>query len=154
VSDVTYVRTENAFIYLSVIMDLYSRKIVGYHSGDNLEASGCIRALEMALRGLGEGSKPIHHSDRGCQYCCHEYVDILSSLDFVISMTEENHCYENAHVERLHGILKQEYGLGCSFKTKEQARKAIDNAVWVYNTLRPHGSLGNRVPEEVHGKAA
>jgi transposase InsO family protein len=154
VSDMTYIRTMGGFIYLSVIMDLYSRKIVGYHASSNLEAEGCITALEMAVEDLEDGRYPIHHSDRGCQYCCHEYVARLMGRGMKISMTQENHCYENAHVERLHGILKQEYGLGGTFRTREQAKRAIDQAVWMYNTRRPHGGLGNRVPQEVHDNAA
>jgi len=154
VSDITYVRTMESFLYLSLIMDLYSRKVVGYHIGYNLEGELSLNALKMALRGLKEGYFPIHHSDRGCQYCCHDYVEMLEGHKLGISMTEENHCYENAHAERLNGILKQEYGLGGQFKTRGQARVAIEQAIRVYNHLRPHGSLGGRVPEEVHEKAA
>ena len=120
VSDITYLRINGSFVYLSLIMDLYSRKIVGWHCGDTLEAIGCMQALRMAFRSLKKGDRPIHHSDRGSQYCCHAYVDLLKSRGLQISMTEENHCYENAHAERLNGILKQEYGLGWTFRNRNQ----------------------------------
>ena len=74
VSDLTYIRTEEGFLFASLITDAYSRKIVGAQIGDSLEAEGCLRALEQALEGLPADQRPIHHSDRGCQYCCHEYV--------------------------------------------------------------------------------
>lgn len=154
VSDITYVRTETGFVYLALIMDRYSRKIVGYHCGDTLEAIGCVRALDSALSELPEDCRPIHHSDRGSQYCCHAYVERLSSRGLSVSMTERNHCYENAHAERVHGILKQEYGLGMTFKNPEHARHAVDQAVWLYNHRRPHSSLKLQIPAEVHRQAA
>ena len=154
VSDITYIRTDEDFVYLALIMDRFSRKVVGYYCGDTLETSGTIRALKHALGSLQKGDNPIHHSDRGSQYCCHEYVRQLQAKGIQISMTEEMHCYENAHAERLNGILKQEYALGCTFSSKSQAYKAVDQAVMLYNTKRPHRSLGYRVPNEVHKQAA
>lgn len=154
VSDLTYVRTAEGFLYLALVTDKYSRKIVGYHCGDTLAATGCIRALAMALAGLPEGEGPMHHSDRGIQYCCHEYVNRLTARGLGISMTEQDHCAENALAERMNGILKSEYGLGREFKAKEQARCAVDQAVSLYNTRRPHTALGYRFPETVHSLAA
>jgi putative transposase len=154
VSDLTYVRTEEGFLYVSLITDRWSRKIVGYSGHGSLEAEGCIRALEMALGQLPEGKRPIHHSDRGIQYCCWEYVRMLESRGVAISMTEENHCYENAAAERVNGILKQEYGLSETFRTRQEALKALEQAVRLYNTRRPHTSLGYKTPSEVHGMAA
>jgi len=154
VSDITYLRLEDSFVYLALIMDLYSRKVVGYHCGDSLESIGCVTALEQALAELPEDRFPIHHSDRGCQYCCHEYVERLFLRDLSVSMTEENHCYENAHAERVNGILKQEYGLRMTFRNADQARRAVSQAVSLYNNRRPHTSLQYRVPAEVHRKAA
>lgn len=153
VGDLTYLRTEEEFMYLSLLTDKMSRKIVGYHCGDTLEAVGCVRALEMALREMPKGAKPIHHSDRGIQYCCHEYVNRLVDRGLSISMTENNHCAENALAERMNGILKSEYGLGRKFKTKASVRLAVDQAVSLYNTRRPHSSLGNRFPHQVHSLA-
>jgi len=154
VSDLTYIRTDEGFEYLSLIMDLHSRKIVGFHCGDDLSTAGCLEALDQALAGLPEGNYPIHHSDRGCQYCSHDYVNRLREHGLSPSMTEENHCAENATAERLNGILKQEYGLGWTFRTRAQARAAVAQAVWLYNNRRPHTSLGLKTPVEVHGRAA
>lgn len=154
VSDITYIRAGGKFEYLSLIKDLYSHKIVGYHSGSSLDAEGPVRALRSALSSLPRDCFPIHHSDRGCQYCSHEYVKQLRERDLQISMTEENHCYENASAERLNGILKQEYGLGGRFRTRSQARRAVEQAVWLYNNRRPHTNLGMEFPEQVHRQAA
>lgn len=150
VSDITYIRTDEGFLYLSLITDAYSRKIVGFHAGDTLETEGCLNALEKAVKELVEGMFPMHHSDRGSQYCSHLYTGRLRAHGLGISMTEENHCYENAKAERVNGILKQEYGLGSTFRTKQQAIASVDQAVLLYNTRRPHLSLKYRTPEEVH----
>jgi putative transposase len=154
VSDLTYIRTDEGFLYAALITDAYSRKIVGAHIGDSLEAEGCLAALEQALKTLPAGKKPIHHSDRGCQYCCHEYVERLQKGQLPISMTQVMHCYENAKAERVNGILKQEYELDRKFRTKIQARKVFEQAVWLYNHRRPHMKLDYRFPAEVHERAA
>lgn len=154
VSDLTYIRTEEGFLYAALITDAHSRKIVGAHVGDSLEAEGCLLALDQALGGLPEGKRPIHHSDRGCQYCCHEYVGRLQARGLAISMTEILHCYENAMAERVNGILKQEYEMDRTFRTKAQARAAFQQAVWLYNHRRPHLMLGYRFPAAVHAEAA
>lgn len=153
-SDLTYIRTGEGPLYASMITDMHSRKIVGSNIGDSLEAEGCLRALNMALVDLPAGACPIHHSDRGCQYCCHRYVDRLQERGLPVSMTEVLHCYENAMAERVNGILKQEYDLDWEFRTKEQAIKAFRQAVWLYNHRRPHLALGYRTPAEVHAAAA
>jgi transposase InsO family protein len=150
VSDLTYVRTEEGFLILALVTDKSSRKIVGYHCAENLEASGCVRALEMALSKLPSNARPIHHSDRGTQYCSHAYVGKLAARGLPISMTEKNHCAENALAERMNGILKSEYGLGGRFANKDQARRAIDQGVWLYNQRRPHSALNFRTPAEAH----
>jgi putative transposase len=153
VGDITYLRTVEGFMYLALLTDKMSRKIVGYHCGDSLEATGCVRALEMALEEMPEEARPIHHSDRGSQYCCHDYVNRLVDRGLSISMTERNHCAENALAERMNGILKGEYGLGQKFKTKASVQVAVDQAIHLYNTRRPHSSLGNRFPDHVHSLA-
>lgn len=150
VSDITYIRTDEGFLYLSLITDAYSRKVVGFHAGDTLETEGCLNALEIAVKELEVGMFPMHHSDRGSQYCSHLYTGRLRDHGLGISMTEENHCYENAMAERMNGILKQEYGLGSTFRTKQQAIASVDQAVMLYNTRRPHLSLKYKTPEEVH----
>jgi len=150
VSDITYVRTWEGFLYLALITDKWSRKVVGHHCGESLSAEGCLQALEQALQELPLDACPIHHSDRGSQYCCHEYVQRLNQRQLGVSMTERDHCAENALAERMNGILKQEYGLGVEFRTKAQARRAVAQSIWLYNTRRPHTALGYRVPEEMH----
>lgn len=154
VSDLTYIRTDEGFLYAALITDAFSRKIVGAHIGDSLEAAGCLAALEQALSELPAGKRPVHHSDRGCQYCCHAYVERLQDRGLAISMTEIMHCYENAMAERVNGILKQEYEMDRTFRTKEQAYKAFKQAVWLYNHRRPHLALEYRFPADVHEEAA
>ncbi len=126
---------------------------MGAHLGDTLESIGCQVALAGAIEQLPGECFPIHHSDRGCQYCCHEYVNRLRERGLPISMTEANHCYENAMAERVNGILKQEYELDQDFRSKTQARKAFEQAVYLYNHRRPHLSLNYQVPEQVHRQA-
>jgi putative transposase len=150
VCDLTYIRTEEGFLYLSLVTDAYSRKIVGYCVHDRLESEGCLRALTMALDQLPEGAQPIHHSDRGIQYCCREYIDRLQSRGCPVSMTELNHCYENATAERVNGILKGEYGLEETFRDKPQGIAAARQAIGIYNDCRPHTSLQYRTPSSVH----
>ena len=152
VADLTYVRTDEGFLYLSLITDKYSRKIVGYHADDTLETKGPMAALAMALLEMPKDAKPIHHSDRGCQYCSHEYVGLLQKREMSISMTEEDHCAQNAMAERVNGILKQEYGIGYGFKSKALARRAVKEAVHLYNTRRLHTSLNYQVPGVVHSR--
>lgn len=154
VSDVTYIRTWEDFEYLTLIMDRHSHKIVGYHCGESLDAKSSAEALDLALADLPDDRYPIHHSDRGSQYCSHKYVGRLQERSLPVSMTELNHCAENSVAERLNGILKQEYGLGRTFLNRQQARRAADEAVWLYNNRRPHTSLQYRRPSEVHSQAA
>lgn len=153
VSDITYIRTDAGFLFLALVMDAASRAIVGFDCSDSLESEGALRALSMALGQLPEGGRTIHHSDRGSQYCCKAYVEVLKSAGLDISMTEENHCYENAQAERLNGILKQEYGLGDAFRSKQDAYDAVNQAVVLYNYRRPHQSLSYQCPMTVHNAA-
>lgn len=153
VSDITYIRTDEGFVYLALTMDAYSRAIVGFDCSDSLEAEGASRGLAMALGQLPPGSQPVHHSDRGSQYCCTAYVGTLKAAGVQISMTEDNHCYENAQAERLNGILKQEYGLGEGFASKADAYQAVAEAVGLYNHRRPHQSLDYACPMSVHTAA-
>lgn len=152
VGDLTYLRTEEGFMFLALLTDLVSRHIVGYHCADTLESLGCQRALEMALQQLPEGARPIHHSDRGCQYCCHDYVNLALSRGLTMSMTEADHCAENALAERMNGILKSEYGLDQRFKTKAQVRPAVEQAIYLYGHRRPHTALGHRFPAQVYAQ--
>jgi transposase InsO family protein len=151
VSDVTYIRTMDGFMYVALVTDAYSRKIVGYDSSESLGVEGALRALNMALKQMPAGSRGTHHSDRGIQYCCRPYIERLQKAGLRISMTEENHCYENSLAERANGILKQEYGLGETFRTKTEVPSAVKEAVHLYNRHRPHTALGYKTPEHIHG---
>jgi putative transposase len=154
VSDITYVATQEGFLYLSLVTDLHSRHIVGWNVAQELVAAESIKALRMAIEQLPAGRWPIHHSDRGSQYCCHDYVAVLNERDLPISMTEQNHCYENCYAERVNGILKLEYNLDRTFRTKDQAKRAIAQSIWIYNHRRPHHSLKLRTPAQAHALAA
>ncbi len=154
VSDITYIRTYNGFCYLALITDLYSRKIVGYDISNSLELAGCLRALKNAFRVNKPGNGLIHHSDRGVQYCSKEYVKTLKNNKCRISMTEENHCCENAVAERVNGILKDEFYLDQSFAGLKEAKRATKNAVNIYNNKRLHLSLGYKTPGQVFSLAA
>lgn len=153
-SDITYLDTLEGNLYLSLITDSFSRKIVGENIGDTLETQGCLKALKKALRTLKRKKGTIHHSDRGCQYSSREYVALLNRHGFQVSMTEENHCYENAKAERVNGILKEEYGLCRVFKNKAEAKAAVKDAIMLYNNFRPHVSLKYEIPSMVHAKYA
>jgi putative transposase len=153
VSDITYLRTEKKFVYLSVITDAWSRKIIGYHLSQQLKAQGCIIALTKALGSLKtdfEQRNLIHHSDRGIQYCCEPYVAILQNNNIRISMTQSGSPYDNAIAERINGILKHHMGLNKTFKTYPAAIDAVCKAIDAYNRLRPHMSLNNLTPENAH----
>ena len=146
VSDITYIRTVKGFCYLALITDMYSRKIVGYDLSDSLELAGCLRALQKALWHTKPAAGLIHHSDRGVQYCSHMYVNELKRKGIKISMTEENHCYENAIAERVNGILKDEFYLDQCFFSNIHAKRAAKNAIKLYNNKRLHVSLGYKTP--------
>ena len=150
VADITYIRTQEAFMYLALITDYWSRKIVGHHLGETLETHQALKALNMALQGLGPKERPIHHSDRGCQYASHAYVEAVTTGGLRMSMTQEHHSAENALAERINGILKQEYWLDANFETRVAARKATAQGIYLYNTRRPHTALGMATPEAVH----
>jgi putative transposase len=150
VADITYIRTQEAFMYLSLITDRWSRKIVGYHLGETLETEQVLKALALALKGLKGGARPIHHSDRGCQYASHAYVGAVQKAGLTMSMTEKNHSAENAVAERVNGILKQEYWLDANFENRQQARQATRQGIHLYNTRRPHTALRFATPEQVH----
>ena len=152
VSDITYLQTLESTLFLSLITDAFSRKIVGWCLSPHLDTRGCIQALKKALGQLPAGATPVHHSDRGCQYASRAYTQILKDHDCRISMTEENHCYENAKAERVNGILKQEYGLKQKWNTQAQMKKGVEQAIWLYNEKRPHMSLGYRTPQQVHSQ--
>lgn len=155
VSDITYIRTLTGFVYLFLITDLYSRKIVGWSLSRSLSIEGAVDALKMALRSRKDKTLPlIHHSDRGIQYCSHAYVNLLQKQEIGVSMTEENHCYENSTAERVNGILKDEFYLDNTFNDFEQAYQTTRSAERIYNEKRPHWALKLLTPEQVYSDKA
>lgn len=154
VSDITYIRTIKGFCYLALITDMHSRKIVGYDISNSLELKGCVRALNKALYQAKNVDGLIHHSDRGIQYCSNVYTQILKRNNIDISMTEENHCYENAMAERVNGILKDEFYLDQTFDSLKHAKRATKNAINLYNEIRLHLSLDYKTPNMVYLKTA
>ena len=154
VSDITYIRTIKGFCYLALITDVHSRKIVGYDLSDSLELKGCVRALNKAIYQAKNINGLIHHSDRGIQYCSNVYTKILKQNNINISMTEENHCYENAIAERVNGILKDEFYLDQTFDSIAHAKRATKNAINLYNEIRLHLSLDYKTPNMVYKVSA
>lgn len=150
VSDITYLRLTKGFCYLSIVTDAYSKKIVGYQVHPTLESQGALEALIMAAQQRESGKKLIHHSDRGVQYCCKDYVQMLEHCKIEISMTEKGDPYENAIAERVNGILKSEFALENTFVNIDKARAAADKAVDIYNHKRPHASCDYLTPAIAH----
>jgi transposase InsO family protein len=154
VSDITYLRTERGFVYISLITDAYSRRIMGYHVADNLETVHSVKALQMALTGAPRKSLAglIHHSDRGVQYCSNAYVNLLQDYDIQISMTNHGDPLENAIAERINGIIKNEYLEQFQIRDREHTEELLQNAVNLYNTERPHMSTSMLAPQMVYTK--
>jgi transposase InsO family protein len=153
VCDITYVRIKKGFVYLFLITDAYSRKIVGWKLSNSLGIESAMQALQMAIRQCPNAKGLIHHSDRGIQYCSTYYVEKLKSKGIEISMGEVGNCYENAMAERVNGILKDEYGLEETFADEKEAFKATAEAIEAYNEQRPHWSLNLQIPSKVHEAA-
>jgi putative transposase len=155
VVDITYIRTLEGFLYLALVTDAFSRKIVGFDAADSLELEGSLRAIMAAVAAIPKQIKYhlIHHSDRGSQYCSRPYVSFLKSKNIQISMAATGNCYENAQAESINGRLKVELYLDSTFPSKKSALKAINSAVNVYNTYRPHGKLAQETPEVFHRNA-
>lgn len=152
VSDITYWKIETMPLYISLITDVFSHKIVGYNLAVSMEAVESVNALQMAFSENKKLNKLIHHSDRGSQYCSFKYVNLLQDHNVKISMTETGDPLDNAVAERINGILKDEY-LDCyKVQTFQEAKELLDAVVPLYNKERPHMSIGNLVPEKVHTK--
>lgn len=153
VADITYLQTLDGFVYLALMTDLFSRKIVGFDVSDSLSVEGAIRACKMAIRPVTNTYALIHHSDRGIQYCCHAYTQLLDSRGIQLSMTQNGDVYQNAIAERVNGILKIDFLLNHTFKSIQQAITRVKQSVSIYNTERPHLSLGYQTPEAVYQKS-
>lgn len=151
VTDITYIKTDVGYSYLSLVTDAYSKKIMGWSFDDNMKVSMVKQALKMAYKNcIHKQSSIIHHSDRGKQYCCPDYREYASKMGFVMSTTQSSDPYENAIAERVNGILKYEFGLRRTLASVDLARKMIKEAIEVYNHERKHWSLGLSTPEQAH----
>ena len=152
VSDITYVKFDGQVYYLYLITDAYSQKIVGYYSSTNLKASSAIKALQMALNNnpVKQADNLIHHSDRGIQYCSEAYTQLLGKYRIHISMTKPASPQENAIAERVNGILKEEWLYDLDPKSNKVPQLLISEIIKVYNQFRPHNTLANRTPEQIH----
>lgn len=150
VADITYIDVRNSHAYLFLVTDAFSRMIVGYKLAESLRHDGAVDALQSALENIPDPKAVIHHSDRGIQYCCHDFLDEIRKWDMQASMTDGDHCAQNALAECMNGILKRELLLGLEFPSFQSAKRAVDEAVFTYNNLRIHGSLRGQTPAEVH----
>lgn len=151
VGDITYITTEAGFAYLALVMDAFSRFIVGFDLSTSLAAEGCLRALNKGIAlAPDELDGLVHHSDHGVQYASWPYRQRLEKYGIISSMGEVGNCYENAMAERLNGILKGEYGLDDQFVSLQHAQQAVKEAVWLYNFERPHLALKYAKPAQIH----
>jgi transposase InsO family protein len=148
-ADITYIATGEGWLYLAAVIDLCSRKIVGWATGDSLAAELCCRALQMALVHRRPGRTVLHHSDRGVQYACDEYQGLLAEHGLTASMSRTGNCYDNAVMESFFGKLKTELVHHETYATREAARQSLFEYIEVfYNRRRRHSSLGYLSPAE------
>jgi putative transposase len=150
VADITFIRLRKEFIYLAVVLDAYSRRVIGWELGRNLQAKLAVGALKMALEGRSfRAEELIHHSDRGVQYASEEYIKLLSERGIQISMSRSGNPYDNARAERFMRTLKEEEVYGRQYQDLNDARNRIGEFLeQVYNRKRLHSALGYRTPEE------
>ncbi|TAE26206.1 MAG: IS3 family transposase [Cytophagales bacterium] len=149
VGDIMYVVVGDGFVYLFLLTDAYSRKVIGYSLEASLHAQGAVNALRMAVGQRGAGVETIHHSDRGIQYCCWEYMAVLNKAKIRPSMTQTSDPRDNAIAERVNGILKSEL-LTQRYASLEEARQALPRLISLYNVERPHLSLNMLTPSQAH----
>lgn len=150
VSDITYIGTRKKPFYLSLITDVYSKSIVGFNVANSLNTNGCLSALKQAIIGRKYKNDMIHHSDRGVQYCSNEYQKVLQKNNISCSMTQDSDPYENAIAERMNGILKQEFNIDKHDLDLKQTKKVINEAIMLYNNLRPHWTNFFLTPNQMH----
>jgi len=149
VADITYVPTEEGWLYVAGVLDLFSRKIVGWDMSSQIDATLVERALRMALYQRRPGKGLLHHSDRGVQYASHQIRDILAANQIQVSMSNKGNCYDNAVMESFFGTLKNEWVHHQKYKTRSQARTDIFSYIEAYyNTVRLHSTLGYLSPSE------
>jgi putative transposase len=149
VTDITYIWTLEGWVYLASVMDLFSRKIVGWSLADHMKKELAIQALNMAIIQRQPGKGLIHHSDRGSQYCSHDYTDILKEKEMNISMSKKGDPYDNACIESFHATIKKDLIYRRRFKTRAEAIKAVNYYISsFYNERRKHSTLGNSSPNQ------
>ncbi len=149
VADITYLPTADKFVYLSLVTDAHSRKIVGWHVHPSLQTEEVAQAMKMALRSRKTKEQLVHHSDRGIQYCSTYYQSLHRRHGVKCSMTDGYDCYQNALAERVNGILKSEFLLTRP-SDLAQARRMVAESIQIYNHERPHLSLKMQTPDAVH----
>jgi len=150
VSDITYIKSGQEFLYLFLVTDAYSKKIVGHKLAKTLDSMHAVNSLQDAIKNNCQSvSGLIHHSDRGIQYCSKEYINVLKSNNIAISMTENGDPLENPVAERVNGILKDEYLNKYQYLTAAELKKLID----IYNKTRPHLSCDMLTPELAHQRS-
>lgn len=150
VSDITYVKTADGWLYVAGVLDLFSRKIIGLSIGEKLHTDLVIHALNHATGQLRNTRGILHHSDRGSQYTSKQFKDYAENKGITLSMSAKGKCYDNAAMESFFHTLKTEHVHLCNFKTKEEAKVSIFEYIEVfYNRQRIHSSLGYKTPQEV-----
>jgi putative transposase len=143
IADITYIRLRKRFAYVAIVMDLHSGTIIGFDLSMSLAAEGCIRALKMAIERIAEDRRIIHYSDRGIQYRCREYVQIIEEeRNGTMRITANGNIYEQAIAERINDVLGTEFSLNRDFDNLKQARKFIAAAIRLYNGNRRQKSIG------------
>jgi transposase InsO family protein len=149
VADVTYIATEQGWLYLAAVLDLFSRAIVGWAMSAIADEPLVEQALNMALSHRRPEGNLLHHSDRGCQYTSQGYQALLVSHGIQVSMSRKGNCYDNAVMERFFGTLKEECVWRFVFQTRDQAQHVVFEYVeCFYNRLRRHSSLGYLSPTQ------
>jgi putative transposase len=146
-SDITFLYCLDRTFYIVLIMDIYSRRIVGYSVADNMRAENNVFALEMALalRGIKKyGNSLVHHSDKGAQYACNEYTELLERYEIRISMCDE--VYENTHIERVNDTIKNQYLNRMVITSRKQLDTQVVETIKAYNDTRPHLALDQMSP--------
>lgn len=151
VTDVTHIWVKDKWYYLVLITDKYSRKIVGWELSDKHSHQEVQRAVNKVMYKNKRIKPIILHSDRGSEFCCHDLINYLVSKNILSSMTDADHCSQNALAERMNGILKQEFIPRDGYASFGMAKVEISQAINLYNTARPNGALAMRTPTEVHG---
>jgi transposase InsO family protein len=147
-ADMTYVPTQEGWLYLALVLDLYARKLVGWAMSETMPQELTLSALDVALGWRDPAAGLVHHSDRGSQYAAKGYRDKLKALGITVSMSRKGDCWDNAPMESVNGTLKVECVNDVRFKTREEARSAIIEYIGYYNTERRHSALGNVAPAE------